>query len=67
VPYDASKMKEWQIAEAAEENLPEPEEWLERLSLKKDEMIPYGKTPKLDFYEKSSTVSRTDRTGNISR
>jgi len=29
VPYDASKMKEWQIAEAAEENLPEPEEWLE--------------------------------------
>jgi formyltetrahydrofolate synthetase len=49
VPYDASKMKEWQIAEAAEENLPEPEEWLERLSLKKDEMIPYGRTPKLDF------------------
>ena len=49
MPYDASKMKEWQIAEAAEENLPEPEEWLERLSLKKDEMIPYGKTPKLDF------------------
>jgi formyltetrahydrofolate synthetase len=49
VPYDAGKMKEWQIAEAAEENLPEPEEWLERLSLKKDEMIPYGKTPKLDF------------------
>src|SRR5271157_3604184 len=49
VPYDAGKMKEWQIAEAAEENLPEPDEWLERLSLKKDEMIPYGKTPKLDF------------------
>jgi len=42
-------MKEWQIAEAAEENLPEPAEWLERLSLKKDEMIPYGRTPKLDF------------------
>ena len=49
MPYDASKMKEWQIAEAAEENLPEPNEWLERLSLKKHEMIPYGKTPKLDF------------------
>jgi len=49
MPYDASKMKEWQIAEAAEENLPEPNEWLERLRLKKDEMIPYGKTPKLDF------------------
>ena len=49
MPYDASKMKEWQIAEAAEENLPEPDEWREKLGLKKDEMIPYGKTPKLDF------------------
>jgi formate--tetrahydrofolate ligase len=49
VPYDASKMKEWQIAEAAEENLPEPDEWREKLGLQKDEMIPYGKTPKLDF------------------
>ena len=49
MPYDASKMKDWQIAEAAEENLPGPDEWREKLGLKKDEMIPYGKTPKLDF------------------
>jgi formate--tetrahydrofolate ligase len=42
-------MKEWQIAEAAEENLPGPDEWQIKLGLKKDEMIPYGKTPKLDF------------------
>ena len=49
MPYDASKMKDWQIAEAAEENLPGPDEWQEKLGLKKDEMIPYGKTPRLDF------------------
>src|SRR5271157_92151 len=49
VPYDAGKMKEWQIAEAAEDNLPGPDAWQEKLGLKKDEMIPYGKTPKLDF------------------
>jgi formate--tetrahydrofolate ligase len=42
-------MKDWQIAEAAEEHLPGPDEWREKLGLKKDEMIPYGKTPKLDF------------------
>jgi len=42
-------MKEWQIAEAAEQNLPGPDEWQAKLGLKKDEMIPYGKTPKLDF------------------
>jgi len=49
VPYDASKMKDWQIGEAAEEHLPGPDAWREKLGLKKDEMIPYGKTPKLDF------------------
>ncbi|MBM4433282.1 MAG: formate--tetrahydrofolate ligase, partial [Chloroflexi bacterium] len=47
--YDVSKMADWQIAEAAEENMPTPEEWRTKLGLKKDEIIPYGKTPKLDF------------------
>jgi formate--tetrahydrofolate ligase len=42
-------MADWQIAEAAEENMPTPEEWRAKLGLKKDEIIPYGKTPKLDF------------------
>ncbi|MBI4304024.1 MAG: formate--tetrahydrofolate ligase, partial [Chloroflexi bacterium] len=49
MPYDVSKMADWQIADAAEENMPTPEEWREKLGLQKDEMIPYGKTPKLDF------------------
>ncbi|RLC73407.1 MAG: formate--tetrahydrofolate ligase [Chloroflexi bacterium] len=47
--YDATKMKDWQISEAAEENMPTPEEWRERLNLEKDEIIPYGRLCKLDF------------------
>src|SRR4030042_1309225 len=47
--YDATKMKDWQIAEAAEENMPSPEDWIGKLELKKDELIPFGRTPKLDF------------------
>jgi formate--tetrahydrofolate ligase len=42
-------MKDWQIAEAAEANMPMPDEWREKLGLEKDELIPYGRTPKLDF------------------
>ncbi|MBA7607886.1 Formate--tetrahydrofolate ligase [subsurface metagenome] len=47
--YDATKMKDWQIAEAAEANMPTPDEWRERLNLQKDEIIPYGRICKLDF------------------
>jgi methylenetetrahydrofolate dehydrogenase (NADP+)/methenyltetrahydrofolate cyclohydrolase/formyltetrahydrofolate synthetase len=49
VAYDAVNMEDWQIAEAAEPNMPTPEEWRERLGLEKDEIIPYGRTPRLDF------------------
>jgi formyltetrahydrofolate synthetase len=47
--YDAVKMKDWQISEAAEENMPTPDEWREKLGLEKDEMLPYGRIAKLDF------------------
>jgi formyltetrahydrofolate synthetase len=47
--YDAVKMKDWQISEAAEANMPTPDEWREKMGLEKDEIIPYGRTPKLDF------------------
>jgi len=47
--YDAVKLKDWQIAELAEEKMPSPEEWISKLGLQKDELIPYGRTPKLDF------------------
>jgi len=49
VAYDATKMKDWQISEAAEENMPTPEEWRERLNLQKDEIIPFGRLCRLDF------------------
>jgi methylenetetrahydrofolate dehydrogenase (NADP+)/methenyltetrahydrofolate cyclohydrolase/formyltetrahydrofolate synthetase len=47
--YDATKLKDWQISEAAEENMPTPDEWQERLNLQKDEVIPYGRLSRLDF------------------
>jgi formate--tetrahydrofolate ligase len=42
-------MADWQIAEAAEEHMPTPEEWRAKLGLKKDEVLAYGKVAKLDF------------------
>ena len=47
--YDATKLKDWQIAEASEEKMPTPDEWRERLNLQKDEIIPFGKLCRLDF------------------
>jgi formyltetrahydrofolate synthetase len=49
MPYDPTKLKDWQIAELAEEKMPTPEEWRDRLGLRKDEVIPYGRVCKLDF------------------
>jgi methylenetetrahydrofolate dehydrogenase (NADP+)/methenyltetrahydrofolate cyclohydrolase/formyltetrahydrofolate synthetase len=49
VAYDATKLKDWQISEAAEENMPAPDQWRERLNLKKEEVIPYGRLCRLDF------------------
>ncbi|AFQ42176.1 formate--tetrahydrofolate ligase [Desulfosporosinus meridiei] len=47
--WDATKLKDWQIAEEAEKNMPTVDELIEKLSLRKEEIIPYGKTPKVDF------------------
>jgi formate--tetrahydrofolate ligase len=49
MPYDATKMADWQISEAAEEKMPTPDQWREKLGLQKDEVIPMGKLAKLDF------------------
>ena len=46
---DPVKLKDWQIAEIAEERMPTPEQYRERLGLKKDEIILYGKLCRLDF------------------
>ncbi len=47
--YDATQMQDWQISEAAEQRLPSPSEWQERLGLQQDEVIPMGRLAKLDF------------------
>ena len=47
--YDAVNMKDWQIAEAAEVNMPTPDDWREKLGLEKDEILAYGRISKLDF------------------
>ena len=49
--YDATKMQDWQIAEAAEENMPTPDEWRERLGLQKDEIIPMGQIVQARLHE----------------
>ena len=47
--YDATKMQDWQISEAAEKNMPTPEQWVDKLGLKKEEIIPFGRLCRLDF------------------
>ena len=47
--YDATQMADWQISEAAEPNMPTPDEWREKLGLEKNEMLPMGRLAKLDF------------------
>ena len=47
--YDATKMQDWQISEDAEKNMPTPEQWVDKLGLKKDEIIPFGRLCRLDF------------------
>lgn len=46
---DPVEYKDWQIAEEAEKTLPSVEEFRKQMGLLPDEIIPFGKTPKLDF------------------
>ena len=46
---DPTKYKDWEIAEEAEKTLPSVEHFREKMGLLPEEIIPYGKTPKLDF------------------
>jgi formate--tetrahydrofolate ligase len=47
--YDATQMRDWQISAAAEQQMPSPRDWQERLGLQQDEVIPMGRLAKLDF------------------
>jgi len=46
---DPTKYADWQIAEEAEKSLPSVDEFRQKMGLLPEEIIPYGKTPKLDF------------------
>ena len=46
---DPTIYKDWQIAEDAEKSLPSVEDFRKKMGLEPDEIIPYGRTPKLDF------------------
>ncbi len=46
---DPTIYKDWQIAEQAEQSLPNIETFRQQMGLNPDELIPHGKTPKLDF------------------
>ncbi len=47
--YNAVEMADWQISEAAEKNMPTPDEWREKLGLEKQEVLAMGRLAKLDF------------------
>ncbi|NMA51770.1 MAG: formate--tetrahydrofolate ligase [Peptococcaceae bacterium] len=49
MPYDPTQLKDFEIAELAEKNMPTTAAWQERLGLTGDEIIPYGRISKLDF------------------
>src|SRR4030065_533826 len=49
MPYDATKLADWQISKEAEKKMPTPEAWREKLGLQKDEMLPMGRLSKIDF------------------
>ncbi|MBW1782889.1 MAG: formate--tetrahydrofolate ligase [Deltaproteobacteria bacterium] len=47
--YNAVEMADWQISQAAEKNMPTPDEWKEKLGLEKEEVLAMGRLAKLDF------------------
>ena len=46
--YDPTRMANWEISRAAEENMPTPLEWADRLELANEEIIPIGRLAKLN-------------------
>ncbi len=59
--YNAVEMADWQISEEAEKNMPMPEEWLEKLGLEKEEMLPMGRLAKLDFLKIMNRMEKENR------
>jgi len=49
MPYDATKLADWQIAAEAERAMPTPDGWREKLGLTREEVMASGRICKLDF------------------
>jgi len=49
MPYDATKMADWQISEAAERHMKPISQLQEEMGLKNEEVLPYGRIARLDF------------------
>jgi len=49
MPYDANRMSDWQISEAAEADMKSIWQLQGELGLEKDEIIPYGRVGRLSF------------------
>jgi methylenetetrahydrofolate dehydrogenase (NADP+)/methenyltetrahydrofolate cyclohydrolase/formyltetrahydrofolate synthetase len=47
--YDATKMADWQISEAAEQNMKSVWQLQDEIGLAKDEIIPYGRIGRVNF------------------
>lgn len=60
---DPTKLKDWQIAEAAEENMKSVSQLAEILGLKNDEIIPYGKDLAKVDYKKTYERIKNNATG----
>ncbi|MHC4632178.1 MAG: formate--tetrahydrofolate ligase, partial [Planctomycetota bacterium] len=57
---DATKMKDWQIAEAAEEQMKPVDQLADELGLQKDELIPMGRTlAKVDYQKALARLQAT--------
>jgi methylenetetrahydrofolate dehydrogenase (NADP+)/methenyltetrahydrofolate cyclohydrolase/formyltetrahydrofolate synthetase len=49
MPYDPTKMADWQVSEAAEEHMKSIWQLQDGLGLEEDEVIPYGRIGRVDF------------------
>jgi methylenetetrahydrofolate dehydrogenase (NADP+)/methenyltetrahydrofolate cyclohydrolase/formyltetrahydrofolate synthetase len=49
MPYDATKMADWEIAQVTEKNMPSASQWKEKLGLQEHEILPMGRVSKLNF------------------
>ncbi|OPY77715.1 MAG: Formate--tetrahydrofolate ligase [Syntrophorhabdus sp. PtaU1.Bin058] len=60
MPYDANRMSDWQISEAAEANMKSIWQLREELGLENDEIIPYNRIGRLNFRKISDRLGQKE-------